>query len=158
MQNQTLDTTVASDDYEDIMVALKTVREKLPFLIGLTPNQRRGLVRMGDKSRAFVEQSLDVAKKYPLLMPGNFDLQKAERDMQLFEALTLILLEVKQLEMLLEDTHGVAGSEVYASARTIYRSVKANGKGMGLDEVIADLGRRFRRSGRSGKSQNTVAG
>ena len=37
-----------------VMDAIATIKDKLPFLVDLTTEERRTLPKMGDKSRAFV--------------------------------------------------------------------------------------------------------
>jgi hypothetical protein len=44
---------------------LSALRQKPPFLIDLTTEERRRLPRIGDKSRRFVEQALQVAEQNP---------------------------------------------------------------------------------------------
>ena len=49
--------SLSSEAVAAVRAALETVNQKLPFLIGLDPDARRSLARMGDKSRAFVRKS-----------------------------------------------------------------------------------------------------
>ncbi|MEO1297661.1 MAG: hypothetical protein AAFW75_18130 [Cyanobacteria bacterium J06636_16] len=42
----------------------------------------------------------------------------------------------------------IAGSEAYAAARLAYSSIKANGRGSGLDDVIDSLSQRFQKTRR----------
>lgn len=44
---------VCEADRQTVPAAVETIRLKLPFLIDPTPEQRRALPKMGDKSRAF---------------------------------------------------------------------------------------------------------
>ena len=63
-------------DREAVMRAIATIREKLPFLIDLTTEDRRTIVKMGDKSRAFVSKALEVATQNPEFLPRSFDFCK----------------------------------------------------------------------------------
>ena len=56
-----------SADQADIMAAINTIREKLPFLVSLTPSDRRAMAKLGDMSRAFVEKSMESATLKPVL-------------------------------------------------------------------------------------------
>jgi hypothetical protein len=47
------------------MDAIATIRQKLPFLVDLTTEDRRTMLKMGDKSRAFVSKALEVATQNP---------------------------------------------------------------------------------------------
>lgn len=148
MNNQPIDATLSAADIEAVMQAIDTIHQKLNFLVGLTPEQRRDLAKAGRKSQAFIDTALDVATKHPNLMPGCLDVAAANRDVQLVETLQPIAIALSQLSALVEDTQRVANSEAYAAARLAYRSLKTNGQGMGLDAVIDDLKRQFRRSSR----------
>ena len=120
----------------------------MPFLVGLTPDDRRKLPKLGRKSQTFVVQALDMAANHSELMPRCLNVEEARRDVQLFEALNPILQNLSRLRELVEDTQMVAGSEAYAAARLAYNSAKTSGKNMGLDEVVSDLSRQFSRKSR----------
>lgn len=65
MPYQNLSAQMSKEDIEAVKTALATIRQKMPFLITLTTQERRKLFKMGDKSLAFVENSLMAAKKQP---------------------------------------------------------------------------------------------
>ncbi|MHC5613511.1 MAG: hypothetical protein ACYTXA_21560 [Nostoc sp.] len=54
MAENRISANLAPADKEAVMQAIATIREKLPFLVDLTPEDRRKILKMGDKSRAFV--------------------------------------------------------------------------------------------------------
>ncbi|MDX2212948.1 MAG: hypothetical protein SFY66_06635 [Oculatellaceae cyanobacterium bins.114] len=146
MTIRTIDATLSSTDVAEVLTALETVRQKLSFLMGLTPTERRQLAKLGLKSQTFVVKALDVATQYSNLMPRCLNIDEARRDLALFEALNPVLQSLSQLRELVEDTQMVAGSEAYAAARVAYSSIKTVGKSMGLDEVKDDLAQRFRKT------------
>ena len=153
MTISTIDTTLSVQDQAEILAALKTVREKLPFLNGLTPRERQQLTKLGRKSQTFVVQALDMAVSNSELMPRCLDVEKARRDLELVEALNPILQMLNQLKELVEDTQMLAGSEAYAAARLAYISAKATGKNMGLDEVVNELSLQFSRKPRKPQTE-----
>ncbi|MCC5599884.1 hypothetical protein LC586_11745 [Nostoc sp. CHAB 5714] len=135
--------------------AIATIREKLPFLVDLTTEERRTMLKMGDKSRAFVSKALEVATQNPNFLPRSFDLEEMRRDLALFEALYPVLLSLTQLQELVDDTCIASASEAYAAALAVYSYAKASGDVTGLDAVIDEMGRRFNR--RSKKKQPETA-
>jgi hypothetical protein len=144
--------TLSSEAGVAVKAALETIRQKLPFLIGLDPDARRSLPRMGDKSRAFVRKCLEVANQNPGMLPRAFDLEEFGRDVALDEALIPIAESVRQLAEMLDDTHTAVRSDAYLAALTVYQSAKLAGKGTGLDGALDELGRRFvRKSGATGQ-------
>ena len=121
---------------------------KLSFLISLSQAERRSLPKIGDKTRVFVQKAMEVANRNDEFLPRSFDIAEMRRAVSLYESLYPILLSFAQLHELLEDTYFAAGNEAYASARVIYRYAKANGRGIGIDTVVEELGTRFSRKSR----------
>jgi hypothetical protein len=64
--------TLGEAERQAVFAAIQTIRQKLPFLIDLTPEERRALPRFGEKSRGFVEQALQVAEQNPDIPPRSF--------------------------------------------------------------------------------------
>ncbi|MEH2464573.1 hypothetical protein [Nostoc sp.] len=154
MAENRISASLAPADREAVMQAIATIREKLPFLVDLTTDERRTMLKMGDKSRAFVSKALEVATQNPNFLPRSFDLEEMRRDLKLFEALYPVLLSLTQLQELVDDTCIASASEAYAAALAVYSYAKASGDVTGLDGVIDEMGRRFNR--RSKKKQPEV--
>jgi hypothetical protein len=112
--------TLSQEDQDALLNALATIRQKLPFLLGLSPDERRTLPRLGDKSRVFVTKALEVATQNPDFLPRSFDIDEMKQDVQLFDAMYPLLLSLTQLQELLSDTTAVVGSEAYAAALLVY--------------------------------------
>ncbi|NJR61451.1 MAG: hypothetical protein HC769_23025 [Cyanobacteria bacterium CRU_2_1] len=151
MTNRTIDATLTQQEIDTIIAALKTIREQLPFLVGLSTQERRQLPKLGRKAQTFAVRALDMAMQHSDVMPRHLDVEEARRDIALFEALNPILQAVSHLRELIEDTQMLAGSEAYAAARLAYNSAKVSGKNQGLDEIMEDLSQQFRRP-RKGQS------
>ena len=132
-----------------VFAAIQTIRQKLPFLIDLTPEERRALPRFGDKSRGFVEQALQVAEQNPDILPRTFDAGEMRNDVELFAALSSVNAALSQLSELVEDTLMAVGSESYAAALLVYQFTRAAGKGTALDYALDGLGQHFARKSRS---------
>jgi hypothetical protein len=150
--------TLSSEAVTAARTALETIRKQLPFLIGLDPEARRSLPRMGDKSRAFVRKCLEVANQNPGMLPRAFDLEEFGRDVALDEALLPIAESVRQLAEMIDDTHTALRSDAYVAALMVYQSAKRAGKGTGLDGALDELGRRFvRKSGATAQPATPAA-
>ena len=61
MTDNRISATLSQADQQAVLSAINTIRQKLPFLIDLSPEERHTLPKMGDKSRGFVSQALDLA-------------------------------------------------------------------------------------------------
>ena len=141
-----------------VFAAIQTIRQKLPFLIDLTPEERRTLPRMGDKSRGFVEQALAVAEQNQGMLPRTFDVGEMRNDVELLSALSTVLTAIAQLHELVDDTYTAVSSEAYASALLVYQFARAAGKGSALDAALDGLAQRFARKSRSTPAGNTTPG
>lgn len=53
MADNRISASLSQPDREAVMTAIATIREKLPFLLDLTTEERRSLPKLGDKSRVF---------------------------------------------------------------------------------------------------------
>jgi len=149
MNPDRIDATLSPEDQADVLAALATIKEKLPFLIDISPEQRCSLPKMGDKSRAFVNMAVEVAAQNPDFLPRSFDVDEVRRDVALVEALQPIAFALTQLHELVDDTLLAAGSEAYTAALTIYNYARNSGKGQALDTVVDEMSRRFARKARS---------
>src|SRR5215218_7378590 len=132
-----------------VFTSIQTIRQKLPFLIDLTPEERRALPKFGDKSRGFVEQALQVGEQNPGILPQMFDVGEMRNDVELLIALSTVHAALAQLFELVDDTHMEVGGEAYAAALLVYQFARAAGKGSALDAAVEGLGQHFARKSRS---------
>jgi hypothetical protein len=153
MADSKVSAKLSPTDKKAVMDAINTIKEKLPFLIDLTTEERKSLPKLGDKSRAFVSKALEIAAQNPDFLPRSFDVDEMRRDIELFEDLYPILLSLSQLQELIDDTSVAVGSEAYAAGLMVYNYAKASGKGAGLESMIDDLGRRFARKSKKVQPQ-----
>ena len=120
MAYQNITATLSQKDIQEIKAALQTIQQKLPFLITLSVEERRKLFKMGDKSLAFVKNSLTAAQSNRDILPASFDLDEFVRDYQLAATLTELLLGLRQLTEQVDDTLMAVGSEAMGSSLTVY--------------------------------------
>ncbi|MEH2086257.1 MULTISPECIES: hypothetical protein [unclassified Nostoc] len=155
MAYQNIAATLSPQDIQEIKAALQTVQRKMPFLITLSTEERRKLVKMGDKSLAFVNNSITAAQSNREILPATFDVEELVQDYQLAAALTELLTSMQQLTEQVDDTLMAVGSEAMTSSLTVYDYVKtASKKTPGLKTVAEQLGERFKAIGK-GKSAKT---
>ena len=145
MAYQNITASLSPEDMQQIKAALQTIQKKLPFLITLSTEERRRLFKMGDKSLAFVNNSLTAAQSNPDILPASFDLEEFVRDYQLAATLTELLIALRQLSEQVDDTLLAVGSEAMSSSLTVYDYVKtAAKKTPGLKRLAEQLGDRFK--------------
>lgn len=146
-------------DQQHINEALRTVQETLkPYLVALTPEERKTLPKMGDRSTPFVEKALSYAQSNPSLLPTFLNVEEFKVDLDAVYQLTDLLRTVDQLSTLLNDTVLLAGSEAYEAALTFYSSAKQAAKVNvpGAKGIADDLSKRFEKS-RNNESKTPAA-
>jgi hypothetical protein len=149
MQVNRISAQLGEVERQAVFAAIETIRQKLPFLIDLTIEERRALPRFGEKSRGFVEQALQVAEQNPGILPITFDVGEMRNDVELLSALSSVLIAVSQLNELVDDTVMAVGSDAYAAGLLVYQFARAAGKGSALDSALEGLAQRFARKSRS---------
>ena len=129
--------------------SIASIREQLePLLhITLTPSDRQELLKMGDKTQAFVEKSLEYAGREPALVPSFLNLPEAQKDYKLASDMGELSRSLSKLLQEVNDAWMLAGSEAYDAALIFYGSVKAASRtdSGGSQSIYADLAQRFPR-------------
>ncbi|MBD2101929.1 hypothetical protein [Leptolyngbya sp. FACHB-261] len=158
MGYQNISASVSDTDRQEMKAALRVIEKKLAFLITLSPAERRALLKMGDKSLAFVNNSLAAGQDNPDILPASFDLEEFERDYQLIIALSEVLRGLRQLTEQVDDTLMAVSSEAMRSSLTVYDYVKTAAKTRpGLKALAEQLGERFKAiRGRTAKAKDAV--
>jgi hypothetical protein len=137
--------TVSQDDQGVVSAAIASIKEKLPFLVDLSVDDRKSMVKISTKGYSFVKQALDVASQHPGVLPASFDVNEMRNDTQLFAYLTTLQLTLSQLKKQIDDTVMQIGSQAYAAARVVYASASSSFAGPPLEVAVDQLGRHFGR-------------
>lgn len=137
--------SISTEQVATLQSKISEVKDALPFLIDLSPEERHALPKMGDKSRAFVSRCVQIAQQDDSFLPKKFIVAEFAEDYALSEALEPIRQELAKLLELVEDTQLLAGSEAYLAALEVYHSAQRTGQGSGLDDIIDQVSQRFTR-------------
>ena len=155
-QENQISTAIPAETLADINTKVNALNAALAnyLLFNLTPSDRLELSKMGDKTIAFVQKSLEYAENNPALVPVYLDIAEAKKDFALARDLYGILQQLNTLQRAVEDTMMVAGSEAYDAALIFYSSVKGASRVNvpGSEAIYNDLQQRF-----AVKPQKTVA-
>jgi hypothetical protein len=149
--------TLTAADAQAVSDAIASIIAKLPFLIDLSPLEKRRLFKMGDGSRSFVEKALIAAQANPQVLPPAFDVAEYARDWALWGQLGPIATQLTQLGELVDDTLVALGADLMNAGLTAYGHLSHASVG-GLEEIKADLGQRFARRGASGAGATASGG
>jgi hypothetical protein len=109
--------------------ALTLIRQELtPYLRPLTPEERQGIVKMGDRSVAFMEDIRDYGTATPGFVPAFIDFAALKEDLLATTDLDAILRPLEQLATDVESTRMQTGGEAYADALAVYRNIQSAAK------------------------------
>lgn len=136
-------------ELETIDQLLGQLESALGRLIALSPEDRRSLNRMGQKSEAFCRQTLTVLEQNPQVVPASLDVSAARADLATLDALRPRLDRLQRLAERGLDTETALGSDVMETALEGYALLKVAGRNQGLDGLRRELSTRFARGRRS---------
>ncbi|MBN3582143.1 hypothetical protein JYB64_07070 [Algoriphagus aestuarii] len=126
-----------------------------PFLIALTPDDRRTIPKMSDGTRPFVEKVMDYVVSEPQFLPPFLPVTEMQKDWKAVNGLEPLLKAANLLCDNLSDTVMLAGSETLEGGLGYYNTTKyaarlnaPNAKG-----IYEDLKKRFNRKPNASKSE-----
>ena len=134
------------DALSNAMLQLEAV---LTDLVSLDADQRRQLLKMGDKSEAFCRQTLSVLDQNRQVVPPSLGLDDALADLAALDVLRPLMQRLSKLLERIQDTDTALGSDIMSTSVEGYGLLKVVGRNQGLDGLRKELGVRFARSGRT---------
>lgn len=116
-----------------------------PYLQALTPDERKAMLKMADKTVAFVQKARDYAANNPGFVPAFVDMQEFAADAAALTGLAPLEQLLTALALDLDSTLMLAGSDAYAAALIIYNNIKflAKNNQPGAQAAYDDLSQRF---------------
>jgi|APEBP8051072210_1049370.scaffolds.fasta_scaffold01532_3 hypothetical protein len=152
LSNNRLNITATTAQITAVKTALQTIATNLPFLTGLTVEERITLPAINVSNKAFTEDAINVAVNNSTLIPAYVNVPSMQNDLTLFTQLDEIIILTKQLLEKLEDTQLLAGSEAYVGALAVYKLISsASDAGVpGTDAIYDQLRQRFSGQGGAG--------
>ncbi|MFD2720708.1 hypothetical protein ACFST9_18445 [Hymenobacter monticola] len=153
MANQ-FHTDIPAKVIDEVQTHLDAIKTALaPYLLSLTPEERKTMLRMADKTVAFVTKTTDYAANNAAFVPAFVDLAELRQDTAGMTALTPLRQQFEQLALDTDSTLMVAGSEAYGNALTVYGNIKflAKNKQPGAQAAYDDLKVRFPGNANAGR-------
>ena len=140
-----MNVTATPEQVNAVKAALQAINTNLPFLTGLTPEERSTLPSINVNNKVFTEDAINAGLNNASLIPSYVSVANMQSDLTLFHQLDELILLTKQTLEKLEDTQLLAGSEAYTSALALYRlfGSAAEAAVPGADSIYAQLKERF---------------
>lgn len=140
---------ISAQDMTDIMAAFATIKAKLPFLINLSPEEKRRMPNIGTERGGMVDTFTNEMDLHPDLIPTFVDTAELAKDTALILQLETIRSCANELCEGINDTHQAVGSDMYLAYLSFYNNVKQAAKRavVGADAIYQNLRRFFQRGG-----------
>lgn len=123
----------------------------MPYLVDLTPEGRRGALKMGPRSVDFVSRALYYARTKPQFKPAFVDLAEFQLDLDAINTLRDLQGPLSKLANMVDDSDMLAGSDAYGAALATYDAIKSAAK-RGMPDAVeaaSDLAARLPARGAS---------
>jgi len=147
MPYQNIDASISAVDLQAIKDAFATIKQKLPFLVSLTVDERKSTFKAGPNSLSFVQNALTAAEGHPDIFPNSFSTPAFRKDVDLFSVLTELGTSAESLSSQIDDTRLAVGGEAMQQGSQVYTYVKAAADTTpGLKPIAEQLGERFQRA------------
>ena len=149
--NNRLSVTVDPAVITEVKTKIEEINALLPFLTGLTKEERKTLPKINRSNKVFVEDTLDSMRQNGNILPNFVQVEEVEKDYSLYNDLKVLALELAELSEKVNDTRILAGSEAYSTSLLAYKmfGVAANSGVAGAEALYSRLRERFAQSGGS---------
>ncbi|MBW1297013.1 hypothetical protein [Aquimarina litoralis] len=149
--NNRLSVTVDPAVITEVKNRIEEINTLLPFLTGLTKEERITLPKINRSNKIFVEDTLDSMRQNGDILPAFINVEELEKDYGLYNELKVLALELAELSEKINDTRILAGSEAYSTSLLAYKmfGVAANSGVAGAESLYSRLRERFVNSGSS---------
>ncbi|KAF1708582.1 hypothetical protein CSC70_12785 [Pseudoxanthomonas kalamensis DSM 18571] len=148
MSQNLLSLTLTDEDMTAINAALTELEARLIGLLALDNATRRQITKMGDKSEAFVRQTMTVLEQNPDIVPPALGLAEAQADLVALDRLRPLQTRLQRLLERVSDSEMALGSDLMSVALEGYGLLKVSGRNRGLEGAVEALGARFSHSSR----------
>lgn len=145
---------ISTDEIAAMDQAIATLEALTKHFITLSTDDKSSLVKMGDKSVAFCQQTALVLSQNKEALPAGFDYTEMEDDLAAYAALQGRVLRIREVLAKMDDTQTAIGSDIMVAASEGYALMKLFGKAEGLSELQQAM--RVRRPGRRRKGDAAV--
>ncbi|NJA06821.1 hypothetical protein HC024_13980 [Methylococcaceae bacterium WWC4] len=133
----------------EIDAALSVLENHFSGFLSLSPDERRNLAKMGDKTEAFCRQTLIVSSQNRQSLPPSLDMGEAVADLTALDQLRPRLHRLRELMTRGDDTDMALGSDIYSFCLDAYASLKIAGKGAALETLREAMSVRFNRGAKA---------
>ena len=158
-QGNRISAVLPAAEQAQIISQLKSIEDKLDFLITLQPEDSKALRHIGVDGVPYALAGLDAVHASIDFTRRSFDLPEYERDVTLMNQLREIRAVLLPLAQKVEDTYRLVGADVMVTADDIYEDLrKDNSENTAVQAPLAQMRKRYTyRLGKAGKAPKPAA-
>ncbi|MFH1496530.1 MAG: hypothetical protein ABII82_01775 [Verrucomicrobiota bacterium] len=128
-----------------MLTALGQLEQQMPFLIGLSREDRLRLAKVGDRTRPFLNDAIATALANPGIVPRSVDIDSLRARATALKNLSEVKRAFGQVLEKITDSETLLASELFAVTRSIYQVMKTPATVPGLNDQLDRLAQRFAR-------------
>jgi len=158
MKENLVSIVIPSEVVQTVLTATQTITTALKdYLKALTPEERRTILKMGDRTLAFVAKVIEFADANPNFVPPYLNLPELKNDFAAYESLHKMHTPLEQEVSKLSDTLLSCGNDCYKASLLFYNSVKTAAKNdvPGAKSLYDELKKRFEKTITETKEEKT---
>lgn len=135
---------LAQTDSDAVLAACTTIRQKLPFLLALTSDEKKSLPRIDEAAQPWSAKMYEIANQHPDFLPRGFDLAEMKRDVDLWASFIPLYQAVASLMQLFDNTYTAIATDAYSEALAVYAIGSKSDIGTeGLENLMDEMSKRF---------------
>ncbi len=156
MPSSNVSAVLSPADQTAIQTGVTGIDALLPFLINLTPAERKKLRKMGTKRAGYVNAVYPAALNNPTVIPATFDMAEFTKDKNLLAALVSVRAIIAPLMEGIDDTILELGHELMKESDQCYGYLQTGATGNAtVSALVQAISTAF--SGQGVRAHNTVS-
>ncbi len=124
MSYKNISAVLKAEDITEIKSAIQTIKDKMPFSVNLTVQERRRLRKMGPGRLGYVQDVHQAVISNSEILPNSFSLDEYSKDVKLFQDLNEIRSLLIPLYENIDNTYKALGSEMLKQTDECYGYLK----------------------------------
>jgi hypothetical protein len=143
MSKNLISAALAAQAVTNITTAVATIRTNLPFLLNLTPAQRKSLSSITEASQGIVIATINFVAQHPEALPATFDVAEFNKDAALLAPLQQVASLIASLNTDTDDTLRALHGDLYSEFLDVYALAKAGNRSGAYDDYLNSVKSRF---------------
>lgn len=159
MATNLISAVLSDTDKEAAKASIVTAKSKMPFLISLSDDQKKGKRKMGQKSVEYVKLNLRGVQNFGKYIPAAIvNADEFTKDVNLISQLWDVRVVLASLLEEVDDTIDAASIDCMRTADSVYDYLKKAAKtDAAVKSLIEELAKRFAAQSKGGRSSQKSA-